>query len=375
MKIGIIKLGSRISYGGRDTSGGNGEVRSIIKILRNGGANVHIFTKILEKDEIVEELFFHQIEDYYDKINDLNLDCLMVLNGNVNFFGGAEDRSQILNYHIINNFKGKIFYILCDPALQLKQIWSSILRKPWGTKYKEKDILITRDDISYVSQPYRVDLLIDIVNKNGIPIKHAVYFPFEKFPCLNEIIEPSPLSELKSDISYGGTMRGGKREKKMVQFYFGYSENVDVEMFGKIELTDFKSKLIGNLRPPRFSGTVKYDDFLFKMNTSLSTVVIGDPLYETLEDINQRVYESVWSNVLTFIDSEFDKKRRVFGSDKEISDFLYVDNRKQVEDRINIIKKNPDIREEILKTQIKTVNFNDAKYSCQLFGILEENIK
>lgn len=374
MKVGVIKLGSRISYGGRDTSGGNGEVRSIIKILREGNAEVHIFTKILEKDEKIDGLFFYQMEDFYDKINDLGLDCLMVLNGNVNFFGGAEDRPQILNYHVINNFNGKIFYVLCDPALQLKQIWSSVSKKPWGTNYKEKDILVTRDDITYISQPYRVDLLIPIINKNGIPINHAVYYPFEKFPCLNETIKPCALSELKADISYGGTMRGGKREKKMIQFYFGYSENVDVEMFGKIELADFKPKLVGNLRPPRFSGTVKYDDFLPKMNTALSTVVIGDPLYETLEDINQRVYECAWANVLTFIDAEFDKKRRVFGSDKEVANFLYVNNRKEVEDRINIIKDNPDIREEILTSQIKAINFDRAKYSSQLLGILEENI-
>lgn len=375
MKVGVIKLGSRISYGGRDTSGGNGEVRSIIKILLNAGTEVHVFTKILDKDESVEKINFHQMEDYYDKINDLNLDCLLVLNGNVNFFGGAEDRPQILNYYIINNFKGSVFYVLCDPALQLKQIWPSISRKSWASKYKEKDILITRSDITYISQPYRVDLLIkDILPKNGIQIDHAVYFPFEKFPCLNNIIPPATLSELKADVSYGGTMRGGKREKKMIQFYFGYSENIDVEMFGKIELADFKPKLVGNLRPPRFSGTVKYDDFLPKMNTALSTVVIGDPLYETLEDINQRVYESIWSNVLTFIDSEFDKKRRVFGIDKEIADFLYVEDRKQVENKVNIIKKNPDIREEILNSQIKIINFDDAKYSYQLLGILEENI-
>lgn len=374
MKVGVIKLGSRISYGGRDTSGGNGEVRSIIKILRNGGAEVHVLTKILDKDNKVDGIFFYQMEEFYDKINDLGLDCLMVLNGNVNFFGGAEDRSQILNYHVINNFKGKVFYTLCDPALQLKQIWPSISKKPWASNYKEKDILIKRDDITYISQPYRTDLLIDIINKNGIPINHAIYYPFEKFPCLNEIILPAPLSELKADISYGGTMRGGKREKKMIQFYFGYSQGVDVEMFGKIELADFKPKLVGNLRPPRFSGTVKYDDFLPKMNTALSTVVIGDPLYETLEDINQRVYECAWANVITFIDSEFDKKKRVFGACKEIADFLYVDNKKQVEERINLIKQYPDIREEILNTQIETINFNDTKYSRALLSILEDNI-
>jgi hypothetical protein len=372
MNVGVIKLGSRISYGGKDTSGGNGEVRSVLKILRTAGINVHVFTKILEKDTLVEDTTWHQIDEDYLQINSLGLDALVVLNGNVNFFGGAEDRSQILNYHLINNFKGKVFYILCDPALQLKQIWSSIAKKPWADAYKEADILIKRRDISYVSQPFRVDLLVkDILPKNNIDIKQAIYFPFEQFPCLNDIIPQLDVSELKSDISYGGTMRGGKREKKMINFYFGYSSDIDVEMFGKIELKDFNSKKIGDLRPPRFSGTVKYDDFLQKMNTSLSTVVIGDPLYEQLEDINQRVYESIWSNVVTFIDDEFDSNHRVFGHDKDLSEFVYVKNRQEVEERVNIIKNEPDVRNYILERQIEAVNFDKHKYSQKLKQILE----
>ena len=50
MKVGVIKLGSRISFNANDTSGGNGEARSIIKMLHGGGADVEIFTKILKKD-------------------------------------------------------------------------------------------------------------------------------------------------------------------------------------------------------------------------------------------------------------------------------------------------------------------------------------
>jgi hypothetical protein len=375
MKVGVIKLGSRISYGGKDTSGGNGEVRSVLRILRTAGINVHVFTKILEKDTCVANTVWHQIDEDYEQINSLGLDALIVLNGNVNFFGGAEDRSQILNYYLINNFKGKVFYILCDPALQLKQIWPSISKKPWAGSYKESDIVIKRKNITYISQPFRVDLLVkDILPKNGIDVHHAIYFPFEQFPCLNDVLPPVDLSELKADISYGGTMRGGKREKKMIDFYFGYSQDVDVEMFGKIELKDFNPKRVGNLRPPRFSGTVKYDDFLPKMNTALSTVVIGDPLYEQLEDINQRVYESIWSNVVTFIDNEFDINHRVFGHDEDLSEFLYVKNRAEVEERVNVIKNEPDVRLYILEKQIKAVNFDKHKYSAQLKSIIKENL-
>ena len=123
MKIAVIKLGSRIAVGSRGTSGGTGEVLSVIKILTNGGNEVTAFTKILSKDEKPEGFNIRNIEDHYTEINDMGFDALLVLNGNVNYFGGIDDPSQTINYNIINNFKGKVFYVLCDAALLLNQIW------------------------------------------------------------------------------------------------------------------------------------------------------------------------------------------------------------------------------------------------------------
>ena len=150
MKIAVIKLGSRIAVGSRGTSGGTGEVLSVIKILTNGGNEVTAFTKILSKDEKPEGFTIRNIEDYYTEINNMGFDALLVLNGNVNYFGGQDDPSQTINYNIINNFKGKVFYVLCDAALLLNQIWKSVEKKPWGTNYSEKDINIIRDDIIYI---------------------------------------------------------------------------------------------------------------------------------------------------------------------------------------------------------------------------------
>ena len=146
MKIAVLKLGARIAISSRGTSGGTGEVLSIIKMLTTAGCEVEAFTKILAKDEKPTDFSVLPIDQYYDKINDRNYDCLIVLNGSVNFFGGAEDREQILNYYIINNFKGNVFYVLCDPNLMLRQIWPSVAAKPWASNYQQKDIEIVRDD-------------------------------------------------------------------------------------------------------------------------------------------------------------------------------------------------------------------------------------
>ena len=160
MKVAVIKLGSRISFNANDTSGGNGEARSIIKMLKEGGADVHIYTKILKKDTLVEDYTWHNLTDFVSGAVDIEGDALVVLNGNVNFFGGAEDPEQLLNYALINDFNGPVFYIFCDPELTLKQVWPSVEKKPWACNWTESQLNITRTDITYLSQPYDVDKVL-----------------------------------------------------------------------------------------------------------------------------------------------------------------------------------------------------------------------
>ena len=61
MNIAVLKIGSRIAISSKGTSGGTGEVLSIIKILTNGGANVTAFTKVLDKDNKPSEFSIKNI--------------------------------------------------------------------------------------------------------------------------------------------------------------------------------------------------------------------------------------------------------------------------------------------------------------------------
>lgn len=373
MKVAVIKLGSRISFNANDTSGGNGEARSIIKMLHKGGAEVHIYTKILKKDNLVPEYHWHNMSDYKNDGHYIDADALVVLNGNVNFFGGAEDFEQLMNYLVINMFNGPVFYILCDPELTLKQVWPSVEKKDWGSKWTERALNIVRDDIIYLSQPYDVEKVINDLGKNEIKPSKIIHYPFEQFPCLNERL---PFNETpKVDLSYGGTMRGGKRAKKMVKFYFGHPEDISVEMFGKIDLDDFTKikslKLDTTLRAPTFTGPVRYDEMLPKMNRAMAHCVIGDPFYEQINDMAQRAYESIWSNVVTFIDADLDKIRRVYGADKNLADFLYVSSRDELSEKIQLLKKSPETRREIVEAQIKAIAFDAGEYCTDFTTLLE----
>ena len=371
MKIAVIKLGSRISFNANDTSGGNGEARSIIKMLHQGGAEVHIYTKILKKDNLLPEYTWHNLSDAFP-LTLPGIDALVVLNGNVNFFGGAEDPEQLLNYAIINSFPGKVFYLLCDPELTLKQVWPSVEKKEWATNWSKELLHIGRTDIVYLSQPYDVEKVFGALKKNEIIPASIHHFPFEKFPCLNERLHANDAPRV--DLSYGGTMRGGKRAKKMVKFYFGYPDDISVEMFGKIELSDFsKCKVnLDGLRAPNFTGTVRYDQMLPKMNEALATVVIGDPWYEQINDMAQRAYESIWSGVITFIDADLDKQRRVYGSDSALASLLYVESKDQVVSVLRELKNDPGLRKAVLEAQLAATDFDANTYCKSFVNLLKE---
>ncbi len=377
MKIAVIKLGARISFSSQGSSGGTGEALSIIKMLEQGGADVHIFTKILDKDVLPETFKWHDMREDVSALKRAiaHVDALLIINGTVQFYGGAEDREQLLNYILINEFSGPVYYIFCDPELTLKQVWSAVEGKPWASNWSEQMLNIERTDIRYVAQPYDVQKVLAELKKNEVKPSSIVHFPLEQFPCLNDRL---PFNESPTvDLSYGGTMRGGRRIAKMLKFYFGHPSDISVEMFGKIDAEDFtKHKKYGSqatiLRNPTFTGPVRYDEMLPKMNKSMAHCVIGDPWYEEINDIPQRLYESIMSQVVTFADYDMDTKRRVYGADKELADFLYVKTREELSEKIQLLKSDVDTRKEIIAAQFAAVGFDTKKY-CESFVNLLRN--
>ena len=365
MNVAVIKLGSRIAINSSGTSGGTGEALSIIKMLTDGGASVSVFTKILDSDDKPSTFSIYNIEDYYKEVKDY--DALVILNGNVNYFGGADDPSQTLNYYIINHFPNKVFYILCDCNLLLKQIWPSIENKSWANNYNKEDIWISRSDIVYISQASATLKVLEKANQQGIQIKNIIHYPFEKFPLIT--LNDSEFNENpKYDLLYGGTFRGGRRESDMIKFYFGYSDKFSIEMFGKIELDNFDSKKIKGLRAPNFGKSVPYDKFNEKMLESRATVIIGDPLYKAWSDLAQRIYESIRVGNVTFIDSSYDFRKSVY-KEKELRDFCYVSSREEVSNKLLTLRDN-SFRKHIVDLQRLETNINKDEFCSSLVSIL-----
>ncbi len=369
MRIAVIKLGSRIATSG--SSGGSGEALAIIKLLTLAGASVCAYTKILDSDDVNNSDFeIRDIESNYDNVKDF--DALLVMNGNVNYFGGADDPSQTLNYYIINHFNGPVYYVMCDCNLLLKQIWPSIEKKKWSNLYSKDDINIVRDDIVYLSQARFTDKVLDKARNQGINIKDAIYFPFEKFPLITfkeKEFNNNPIY----DVLYGGTFRGGKREDDMIKFYFGYSSDYNIEMFGKIEYNNFNIEKINNLNPPQFGKPVLYSNFQDKMWQSKSTIIIGDKLYKSWGDLAQRIYEGVQTKNVVFIDSSYDFQKRVF-KNKELRDFNYVSSSREVKSKLKCLD-DVSYRKHIVDLQIDDTKISFIDYCTDFLNIIKKGVK
>ncbi|MCK9416827.1 hypothetical protein M0Q97_09245 [Candidatus Dojkabacteria bacterium] len=367
MKIALIKLGARLSYKSRGTSGGIGESLAIIELLKIAGVEVHIYTKKPD-DLIYNGVYFHDLKEH-EKINDFNYDSLLIMNGSINFFGGAETVEEMSNLWIINNFKGNVFYIFCDPNLLLKQIYGSIEKKEWGNKYKKENIEIIRKDITCICQSRRIDLIQKMHEKGNVFFKKIVHYPFEKFPLIT-FKDENINDDLQWDILYGGTFRGGRREKDMVKFFFGYPDNIKVQMFGKIELSQFHTKLIEKQQEPSFGEPVKYTNYNNKMKTGLSTIIIGDEFYKKLDIAAQRVYESIQIGNIVFIDESYDKNKIIF-KNNFLKNFSYVNNKEDVIKRLNILKQHN--YKEIIKLQKEDTKIDKQEYCNNFKNLLMEN--
>lgn len=360
MKIAMIKIGSRISSTG--TSAAGGQSLGIAHLLSKSGNQVDCYTKILKgqqtnpyKNVYIKDIF----ANYKDVYN--NYDKLIIMSGNVNFYGGVENTLQILNYKIINNFKGQLYYFLVDVNLFLKQIYKNVINRSWGSKYTEKDLNIVRDDIVYISQPYDIDAVWDKINKIDIKIKNVIHFPLQKWILMRNRLQFNDNKTI--DLIYGGANRPS-RIKKILQFYFDQND-LHVQIFGNFKVDKNKTK---NLKEPIFSKSVKFTQFMDKMSSANSTLILGDKWYQG-KNITLRVYQSILANVVTFIDVQFDPQKRIY-KNKYLQQFLYVKDKAELNQKIKYIKDNNLIKK-ICDLQYIDVNININEFSNKLLQLLK----
>ena len=387
-KIAICKIGGRISFGkvdkdgnvsnAKDTSGGNGEAKAIIDIAKKSGQfDITILTKTTSKDYFPSEYEFVDIVDLLKNgkieqfMSERQFDVFLLINGTINCFGGAEQsiESDLAIYKMLHLFDKKIVFCSCDICIPFStNIWKTIASKPWSSKYSPNEFDLSDKTFYMLTQARDLDALYSILDKksgNAFKRENIKNFAFEKFPCENEIQHVEMNYSPSYDLLYGGTLRAGRRIKKIVNWYYNHP-TLNIELFGnmdqdKIDAVAKKQYGDGYFKP-NFNDPVNYLDNSRKMNKALATIVIGDDMYEDTSTVQQRAYESMCANVVTFIDEKLDRLHNVYGSNPELADFLYLQNPCQLEDRISKLKLDSDFRNNILAFQQSIINFNRQEW-------------
>ncbi len=366
-KVALIKIGARISFKDEEKMSSTlVEVLATLKLLSSCDMEVDIYTKKSARDKD------HPVYDVYDlktnwfNINMKDYDALFIVNGSVPFYGGKDGNDDIFNYKIINCFEGKMFYMLFDPYLGLKQIHGNIAKKE-DYKIHAEDTRVTRDDITYITQCQ------DTSEINELGQQSVHYFPLQQFPLYMSNIYPEynsypPVEELQRDLTYCGSFRGGRRQEDMIEYYFG-SERSTIVGSGYKDGERFSKKKVGNLIYPKFEKPVKQKQVAKEMRKGLATVIIGDPLYIKHYDIAQRLYECVLANVITFIDKKLDPEMRTFNQ----MPFFYVTSKEDLYNKLAYLYQSEDNRLRYLKMQKEVIinSFDFNLYSADFRRMLE----
>lgn len=366
MKVGILKLGGNITWSSNVLTAGNVDIHTVCRALVQH-CEIHIITGKTRNTKIPRPGIFHNILTC--DINNLGLDALLVFNGNVNFFGGKESKEGIMNYIHINKFEGPVYIMNTDGQLAFKQLWPAIAPKEWAPRWKEEDIVVTRNDIIYITQGR------DIVKtakeygrqKGFIKPQQYRYFPLEAGILMKPPTILRSVDKVKYDLIYGGKVRSTGRRKDLVNFYVNGTQGLDVHLFGGLNPKQLHQNK-ENMPHVTFGSKVTNRQFVSKMATGRATVIVGDPFYHN-NFFTLRMFESLLAGTLLLIDHKMDVKREFFGTDDYFEPF-YVRDGESV-GRLLHAMNSYSIEKAVQDQQRRVIEgFDPEMYSQKLFNLI-----
>lgn len=366
MKIAIMKLGrNKISFakGERITNGNMGEIEQIVKLFTNTDCDITICeTKKSNAEDSVEHFGYHKIDHHSLLDGAPKVDVLVVIGGTTNFFGGADSTDALLMYKTINEFNGKILYFytdpLCAPAKKIghQKVKTDLDIPLEVTIQRPMHLLTCEKQYDPTKNPWK--------SKNVYKEWESVHhFEFSQSSIFNNRLE-SNFDNKDIDLVYGGFYRGGARRDQMIEYFF--DTPYSARFFGGIKLDQFKFDQVPNKIPefdPKKGG---WSHFQEQTNRALATVIFGEKSYQD-NIVTMRVYYSVLSGTVVFVDDTYDSSHKLFGDD-----MFYVKSKSDIENRIAAIKKmNMEQYKKLLDYQYSKLNIDKNEYYAKFKSILD----
>jgi hypothetical protein len=193
-------------------------------------------------------------------------------------------------------------------------------------------------NVDFSKKPFKNNSVIDKFDRVEV-------FEWQK----SVLLEPAEEININKDVDliYGGFYRGGTRHKQMEEYLF--NTKYDSRFFGKIQQKHFPADY--DVKPEFYEKTGDWKFFKKETNKSLSTIIFAEEAYHD-SIVTMRVYASILSNVVVFIDEKYDSKHNIFPDDI-FNGFNYVNSSDDVEKKINKLKENPSLFEYIVNKQLE----------------------
>ena len=343
---------------------GDNECVGFYKILTEAGYNAQ-YLKPNKLDEEINTITLEEIED-------INIyDIIFLYNYNINFFGGAENPFLINCITTVSKFKGKVYYLLVDMNIFLKQMGTSILKRQWDSVKQLTVDDITIGDVHYLSQGYNLALIDKLKQQKNIVSTKTSYYPLQTSSIFNKDTTFGEYKEDREyDLYYGGSFRSGRRETQFREYFFN-KDRIDTAFFGSIKEGNFENNLEG---APVFNGRVKQEEIIEENSRGLATIILSEKHYND-NVLTLRIYECLLADMVVFIDNKYDTKKKIF-NDPELKQFNYVKNGKELEEKILKLKNDKNFLYNIINKQRKEFNerlFVRENLVSLLKKIIEEN--
>ncbi len=359
MRIGILNVTSTPIKA--QTNSNSTEIINICNDFNARGVYCEVINTIkLEQQSLFfdDDLGFNSIYLYDAKPN--KYDFILLMNSHPNFFGGQKDQIVIDKFKWLAMVRCPILYLFNDMNLPFEQLWKNIKDRSWND-CAEDDVKITAP-IYIISQFRDLNYSININDKNH-DILGGAFIDFGVWILKNyqsKFVENKKLY----DLIYGGSFRGGRREKKFIDFFF--DKDLNVALYGTIKLSNFKST--SDNPPKNWLGKIPSDKVIEENSLGFSTVIIGEKGYnDNIEII--RIYESILSGAITFIDNDFDPKHLIYPD----NNFLYIYNGNDLENKIKQLKNNDSLYKKCIASQLIYIDKKSKiDYIGQLLEFMED---
>lgn len=305
MKIAICKIGANITFSAGNKSAANADILYALRTLDVKRHDITIVTHKTRNTLIPPVIKFQEVQaiktfDEYDVI--------LLFNGSINFFGGAEDPNVLQLYRAMSNSSTPIAYVQTDGQLQFRQMWPSIMKREWAQGYKESDFHIDGRRVVYVTQGRDLTRVLGStkLKPDFIQPHDIIHFSWERTILAKRhkyFSKPViPMEDRHYDIGYGGATRNAYRRKRIEHYY--NAPNINSLLFGNLR---------GVTAPnAEFHHKTSYQDFIRKMQTVRSTVIVCDQFYED-NFFTLRMYESILAGCVVFIDKRMDPAFNFYG--------------------------------------------------------------